>query len=406
MKHTSKRRISGVLLVSLCLSSPLAHANEEQPDQKKPPKLQRELTTFWLRDLEIEDATFETAIEQIRKKYRQCAHGAKREELPLRITKAETQAEERGLAMVPKDFRIEFAENGISALAAVRKVGAMGGYRLKVGESELILRPVPDLADAPYVKSYAVPPDFRLTDADGNRVKGPNLGKGFARFGIPFPEGTTALYNPRTSHLVVRQTHRNHELVRQAVGHRDQRQLQVLLTSKLVHIPRAWLEKDRVMSERQFETSIRDLTRTKGSTLVTAPSVVTRNGQKATVEVIREFIYPANKDRTKFGSYDSGLALTMDPALEGTKIRLAGEVALNMFKNQTAVEFVTGFPNFKTPPGVKGVDDLDPRITEFDVVLESGQTVALSSFKSEPKGDQIIAFITATLIDPAGRRIR
>ena len=99
-------------------------------------------------------------------------------------------------------------------------------------------------------------------------------------------------------------------------------------------------------------------------------------------------------------------ACVLSPA-DGARQRLgAGEVALNMFKNQTAVEFVTGFPNFKTPPGVKGVDDLDPRITEFDVVLESGQTVALSSFKSEPKGDQIIAFITATLIDPAGRRIR
>ncbi len=47
-----------------------------------------------------------------------------------------------------------------------------------------------------------------------------------------------------------------------------------------------------LFSDGQFQMIMRGLAQKKGSDLMTAPSVTARSGQKATIEVIREFIYP------------------------------------------------------------------------------------------------------------------
>ncbi len=47
-----------------------------------------------------------------------------------------------------------------------------------------------------------------------------------------------------------------------------------------------------VFNEAEFKVIMRGLSQKKGTDLMTAPSVTARSGQKATIEVIREFIYP------------------------------------------------------------------------------------------------------------------
>ena len=47
-----------------------------------------------------------------------------------------------------------------------------------------------------------------------------------------------------------------------------------------------------VFTDPQFQVVLRALNQKKGTDLLTAPSVTTRSGQRAKVEVIREFIYP------------------------------------------------------------------------------------------------------------------
>jgi general secretion pathway protein D len=51
-----------------------------------------------------------------------------------------------------------------------------------------------------------------------------------------------------------------------------------------------------VMTDPQFQVVIRALQQRKGTDLMTAPSVVTRSGQRAKIEIIREFIYPTEFD--------------------------------------------------------------------------------------------------------------
>jgi general secretion pathway protein D len=51
-----------------------------------------------------------------------------------------------------------------------------------------------------------------------------------------------------------------------------------------------------VFTDPQFQVVIRALSQKKGVDLMSAPSVTTRSGQRATIEVIREFIYPTEFD--------------------------------------------------------------------------------------------------------------
>jgi general secretion pathway protein D len=51
-----------------------------------------------------------------------------------------------------------------------------------------------------------------------------------------------------------------------------------------------------VFTDPQFQLVVRALSQKKGVDLMSAPSVTTRSGQRATIEVIREFIYPTEFD--------------------------------------------------------------------------------------------------------------
>lgn len=51
-----------------------------------------------------------------------------------------------------------------------------------------------------------------------------------------------------------------------------------------------------VFTDPQFQVVVRALNQNKGTDLMSAPSIVTRSGQRAKIEIIREFIYPTEFD--------------------------------------------------------------------------------------------------------------
>ena len=57
-----------------------------------------------------------------------------------------------------------------------------------------------------------------------------------------------------------------------------------------------------VFTNPQFQVVLRALNQNKGVDLVTAPKVTTKMGQKATVEIVREFIYPSQYDLPQVSS--------------------------------------------------------------------------------------------------------
>lgn len=237
-----------------------------------------------------------------------------------------------------------------------------------------------------------------------------------------------------------------------------------------------------ILTDPQFQVIMRALDQRKGIDLMSAPSILTRNGQQAEIQVVRELIYPTAYDPpevpqqvvvdqngggapaptappaitinslpvtpatpSEFATRNTGVVMKVTPTVlpDGTNIEL--EIVPEV------VEF-EGFVNYGSPIISTVVDLLgiptqiiltDNRIEQpvfstrratTNVVIMDGQTVAIGGliredvqhtndklpifgdlpvvgrfFRSEAeetKKRNLTIFVTAQLIDPAGRPLR
>jgi len=229
-----------------------------------------------------------------------------------------------------------------------------------------------------------------------------------------------------------------------------------------------------VFSDPQFQVVIRALNQSKAVDLMSAPRVVTQSGTAATVEVIREFIYPTEFDPPQIpnevgtgGSILGGLASansfpvtpTTPTAFEtrntGVTLNVTPDVktdrfTINLDLEPTVVEF-EGFINYGSPIGTSAISALgipqtviltpneinqpifSTRRVKTKVSIWDGQTVTLGGLMREDIqkvddkvpviGDipllgrlfrssseqhlkrNLIIFVTARLLDPAGQLI-
>ena len=207
-----------------------------------------------------------------------------------------------------------------------------------------------------------------------------------------------------------------------------------------------------VFTDPQFQVVLRALNQKKGTDLLSSPRVVTKNTQKATIEVVREFIYPTTFEKPEVSVSGSGSSVAVTPANPSTwKTRNTGvtlEVTptiafdgstIDLVLSPEVVEF-DGFINYGTPiyasngrlltNNVINQPVFSTRKVTTNVSVWDGQTVMLGGLmredvqKVEDKvpflGDvpllgrlfrssvdqhqkrNLVVFVTARLINPAG----
>ncbi|MCG8599981.1 MAG: type II and III secretion system protein [Verrucomicrobiales bacterium] len=180
-----------------------------------------------------------------------------------------------------------------------------------------------------------------------------------------------------------------------------------------------------VFTDPQFQVMIRALSQKKGVDLLSAPSVMARSGQRAKIEVIREFIYPTEYDPpeipnqfgsigftttggtatgggfpvtpatpTAFETRNTGVTLEVDPVLG------ADELTIDLNLAPEVVEF-DGFINYGSPIQTTATNALglvtpviitenriempvfNTRKVTTQVTIWDGQTVALGGLIRE-----------------------
>ena len=176
-----------------------------------------------------------------------------------------------------------------------------------------------------------------------------------------------------------------------------------------------------ILTDPQFQVVIRALNQKKGVDLLSAPSVMARSGQRAKIEVIREFIYPTEYDPpeipnqvgggigggsvevfpvtpatpTAFETRNTGVTLEVDPVLG------ADEFTIDLNMAPEVVEF-DGFINYGSPISTSATNFLtgapeqvvitenriempvfNTRKVTTQVTIWDGQTVALGGLIRE-----------------------
>lgn len=209
-----------------------------------------------------------------------------------------------------------------------------------------------------------------------------------------------------------------------------------------------------VFTNPQFQVVLRALNQKKGIDVLSAPKVTTKSGSSATVEIIREFRYPNNYDPpqipqstgsgaqpitpatpTEFDTKNIGVSLQVEPTVGPDNYT----IDLRLLPLVTEFE---GFINYGTPIYNRGVEVTEnvinypvfsTRKVETSVSIYDGQTVVLGGLMREDvqkvndktpilgdipiagvlfrsQADQhikrnLVIFVTANLIDPAGQPI-
>jgi general secretion pathway protein D len=133
-----------------------------------------------------------------------------------------------------------------------------------------------------------------------------------------------------------------------------------------------------VFTDPQFQVMIRALDQKKGVDLLSAPSVMARSGQRAKIEVIREFIYPTEYDPpeipNQFGSI-GGITTGGTSAGGGFPVTPATPTAFETRNTGVTLEVdpVLGADEFT-------IDlNLAPEVVEFDGFINYGSPILTSS---------------------------
>ena len=523
-------------------------------------------------------ATIEEAIEYLRVKSRD-------------LDEYEPDPSKKGVNIIlrtgdtPVSAQISLDLKDVPMVEALRYITELAGMKYKVESFAVLVVPLSDTNAEQNTRMYKVPPDF-LSMGGGSASAAPaasadpfastgSASTGSALIqrqtaleilssqGIPFPDGASAVFNPVTSQLIVKNTQPNLDLVETFVSSLiNQAPKQISIAAKFVEVSQRntdelgfdWflgsvgvnannvflgggtagnspasgvgfptfpggfgtgagnplsnisrgvrsggtaVSSDSVdgaiaaavagttsigggsnlapgifsvagiFTDPQFATIVRGLSQQKGTDLMSAPSVTTKSGQRATVQVVREFIYPTEFDPPQLPQGNAGgiaggttslIATPTTPtAFEMRPVGVTMEVdpvvgadgyTIDLNLAPEVVEF-DGFINYGSPilapsalPGPATVITqnvinqpvFSVRKVQTSVTVWDGQTVALGGLIREDVEDvedgipllqdlpfvgrlfqsktedhfkrNLMIFVTAKLIDPSGQPIR
>ena len=132
-----------------------------------------------------------------------------------------------------------------------------------------------------------------------------------------------------------------------------------------------------IHDEPSVEKLIRTLNQKKGVDLMSAPSVTTRNKQKASVEIVREFYYPSEFDPPGLPYLKDGKPVQLAPG-QSIAVTPTTPTAFEMKPVGVRIEF---------EPEIIGADQIDlritPEITEFEGFRDYGSPIKASTVDAD-----------------------
>lgn len=248
---------------------------------------------------------------------------------------------------------------------------------------------------------YKVAPDFLSADVPPKGANGVAPRRSAMQVlearGIKFPEGCSAVYNPVTSQLIVKHTAATLRRLEQVIN-----DLQVILPmaylqTKIIEGQELFGEAGHIYDDAQFQMLIRGISQKKGVDLISAPSVTTKLGQRATVEAGKEVFNDARTE-SKF----VGLRVELDPnAGPNGVLKLKGKLEIGDYFGEM-VRVSPDVLEFQPPRTFGSVKQWDK---PFDMELRHGQTTVLHLGETR-QGRFVTMFITAKAIQPSGEEAR
>ena len=323
---------------------------------------------------------------------------------------------------------ISFATRGKSVWDLLQMLAALSNGTIEIDGTSIKLLPFAEQqGDQEIVtRTFSVPPDFRqglgdfvfgsdsqpaiddpFGDSPATQTSTASIEESLHALGLNSDESLRLGFDESTSQLTVRSSVSQQRRMDQLIDALSSNGMpQVYMTTKLIQLPGDQFTEDTLIPAPEYQELIRDYMTENEVELSSAPSIVTRSGQRAKVEIVRELIMPDSEQQGEFIQHQIGLILEVDPVLEGEEVRATGSLDIRLPPGTT--ELATGLLT-DTLQG-NFVEDFDENgtvtsfETEFDALIHDGMTACL---RCEGSNDstETLAFITLQLLDPAGKPI-
>lgn len=359
--------------------------SEREAVSIKPTHGPRQLKDFFLPPVEIDGLTLGAALQKLKAAYEETCRETG--EVPLSLV-FDIPAGQGGL------LRVELGARNLDS--SVRTLAAASGLTVRRNGSTYLLEEPASLAGRSR-KTLPVPPDIaaRLREMGGGLSSSDDLRALFEAMGIEL-DPSTRIEHPAGTNTLQIETESSADLAAlsgmmdQAInGMPMQQQFQV----KMLEIPAGvdWTAPDLAgqYSDGQIQLMMREIARTKGIDLLTLPSITARNGEMATIEMIRDLIIPTDDSGERFETHKVGHVMKFG----GSFLGLGQRLDMDYTDTEGGFDPATGRPQVNTRAEIKDATYIGDGSTKFQI-------------QTRPDGSRRVMLTTATRIDATGRPVR
>lgn len=371
----------------------------------------RILGEFMVPPMRIESADIGGVLRELRKTFAEHSGG--------RLLRIEARAAPSGEP--GKGFAFDYAGGNLKQLLEL--VAAIGGYEVMIGEGEVTLvGREPNTSNAVVSNVYRVPPDFGIFYSKAQdpfaappvRTNEPRAA--IEAFGIEVSEDVEFEFDPATATCAVSgpagEVERIERLIRAGVQVASQEQIH--LVHKLVTVRDGGSIEPGTFAAggADFQDTLGELIADLDATITQSPSVVTRSGQRAMIEVSREVVYPTGQDEAgqpaDFEVRNVGLTIPVTPVAAGIgQIQLQGATELTGVAGQSLDDIVSGSREISDSHSSFdeeiSADSFKLHATDFEGHIGDGNTTII--LVAQEGGTSVYHILFAQRIDPSGQAI-
>ena len=314
---------------------------------------------------------------------------------------------------------LEFEYGNISMRSLMELAAGLAGFEMEMADGSVTFTPIPPSADDNTLLTLAfdVPTGFTGDLArDLNRgnpfVENPGEAmaslKDFANWGIYLEDDAgKVIHDPKNNSLAVELTPPELARAEAVVNHlvNGGSTTQIVLSQKIIttegQLP---FDPQTYATDAAFQVAMRALAQEKRIDLLSSPTVVTRPGQRAMVEIGREVAYlteAANGEPAHVQTRMVGTKLPITPILTGLdRVQLEGAAEFTALGNQTLKSTIGSSVGGGTEALTGDPNSFRIHATDFSGDLFDGNTATVHA--AEENGVSVYQFITARRINPNG----
>ena len=360
--------------------------SQRKPASVTPTHEAAQLVDFYLPEVDIRGLSLAQALEKLREAYHDACQQSEEVPIPLEFT------------IPPGKDKPLHLNVGVRTLDhAVRLLAAISGLKVSLDGSTYLFEEIEN-SSTPTERTMDLTRDFaaRLQTglAPGALLSGADIKAKLELLGLELDPATILQYDPRRMELKIESPGTRDAEIMTAIADlvTSEKLLQQRLDSTLIEVPAdvEWPTPEASsFNAAELQALLDELSRREEIEISELPAITARNGETATVELIRELIAPVDDAGDKFVTHTLGKVLLIEPNHLG-------------FGSHLDLDFTDTTGGLNPDSGKAAVS----KHTDINRAGYAGEGRTRMMIQTRPDGSRTLLLVKVTTLDATGTPVR